>query len=172
MCPAQPPAAVSTKFSKLVIPSWVGIMCWTTTTSTEILHPFRLSLQKPRDPMHFRSPVRGFGSLTGVRGTKEPRLQENGSRECRSRAEGNRCDASLRVARRCAGGKSIGSVCVRLRGEEGVLRDQGSEPLLCNRWTMLKRQGYERANSSSDSTSFSLASNVRSAARYRVRASP
>src|ERR1700693_4120186 len=30
---------------------------------------------------HFRSPVRGFGSHTRSRGTKEPRLQGNGRRQ-------------------------------------------------------------------------------------------
>jgi hypothetical protein len=49
---------------------------------------------------HFRSPVRGFGSLTRSRGTKEPRLQENEEDNSRSRAEGNRRDASPRAAQR------------------------------------------------------------------------
>jgi hypothetical protein len=48
---------------------------------------------------------------------------------------------------------------------------------VCNRTTIIEAEdrrsrGYERANSSSDFTSFSLASSVRSAARYLVRASP
>src|SRR3984957_9406758 len=40
------------------------------------------------------------------------------------------------------------------------------------RLSLKRNRGYERANSSSDFTSFSLASSVRSAARYLVRASP
>ena len=35
---------------------------------------------------HLRSPVRGFGSLTSSRGTKEPRLQENGRNKSESRS--------------------------------------------------------------------------------------
>ena len=82
------------------------------------------------------------------------------------------------VARRCAGGKPFCSVRVGLRGGEGVLQDQDNAPLICNRMTILEAEdrrnsrGYERANSSSDFTSFSLASSVRSTARYLVRASP
>ncbi len=62
-----------------------------------------------------------------------PSLEAGGpkNRDCRrmekensrSRAEGNRRDASLRVARRCASGKPICSVRVGLREGEGVLQD-------------------------------------------------
>src|ERR1043166_2634620 len=36
----------------------------------------------------FRSPVRGFGSLTSSRGTKEPRSQENGRKAPERKATG------------------------------------------------------------------------------------
>ena len=70
------------------------------------------------------------------------------------------------------------SVRLELRGEEGVLQDQDSSQLINNRTTIIEAEarhngrGYERANSSSDFTSFSLASSVRRAARYLVRAPP
>ena len=52
----------------------------------------------------FRSPVRGFGSLTCGRGTKGPRSKENGNRRIRGNqgagADGNGLDRSPRVASR------------------------------------------------------------------------
>src|SRR5258708_34031735 len=74
----------------------------------------------------FRSPVRGFGSLTRGRGTKGPHWQENGRvLDQGAGADGNRRDTSRRVARRGAGWGGItgdNRRCQKLR--PGLLPEQ------------------------------------------------
>ena len=142
---------------------WISAVCDTTETT----YVFFTTLVRDQE-------VEGSNIPSGRRfESHEPEIENS-----RSRAEVNRRDASLRVARRCAGGKPICSVRAGLRGGEGAPQGQDDTPLICNHTTIIEAEdgrnsrGYELAKWRSAFTSFSLASSARSAARYCARASP